>query len=430
MALYWFLLVVTALAVGSVPAQASDRGQALVASFMLVAGWCLLIQTVGRTTRRASVDRVDRVEPLEAARLLERQLDILRWMGLLVAAVCFLAFRLAATIQTWPFVGPSMALRALVLLCPGIAITASAWLCEHRYGVAMGYAERKGIAAVAKDLAQSLVASGAWIVFPVLLILIGTDLFRWSGWFDERSSAMVTSFLAIVCIPLVLPFVICRVWHTIPIVDTKHAWIMSLLKHVGTKRLPVRHWDTGMSSYNAVVAGFLPGLRSLIVTDRLLDELPRRELTMVLLHEIAHVRRWHVWLRVLAMGPSWIVGVGVSSLLPESPMNGVVTSLIALAVTLVTLRAVAHATEYDADRLACEMAMRLPAEFSPPHDAQEAVDLFAKALKWVTRYEQKPDRPSWLHPSVNARCQRLEAWGHRQVSSIHSTIREEAFPSP
>ncbi len=417
MNLYWFLLVVSALAVGSSPAEATELGRCLGASCTLVLGWVVLTQVAASTSRRAVLAGVD---PLHAALMLERQLDILRWLGLVVAGVCLLGFKLASAVQTWPLFESSMTLQSIVLLAPAVLITISVWLSEHRYGVALGYTESTGLG-VFKELIGSLVATGGWILAPVLALLLVTDLVRWSGWFDAQSSAALMSIIAIIGVPFLVPLIIRRVWKTSPIADSDRDWVESLMVNSGMKRLPVRVWDTSMRSYNAVVAGFLPGLRSLIVTDRLLAEMPRREMVMVLLHEISHVRRGHVWLRVLAMIPSWVAAAALSSLLPQSPVVSVVSNLIAVAITLLTLRWVAHATEHDADRLACQLSLSLPAILEPPLSEQDAADRYCRALRWVTRHERSPDKSSWLHPSVDARCAKLQRWaGIVESTALHS----------
>lgn len=406
MTLYWFILVVSALAFGSLPAEDVPLGRCLGATMMLVAAWVVLAQTASSAARRAVAAGSDE---LDAAHRLERQLDALRWLGLAVSAVCLIGFRLAAAVKTWPGFESSMMLQTLVLLAPGLVITASTWISEHRYGVAMGYVKSSGLRTI-NELVSGLIATGGWILIPVFAILLGTDLLRYSAWFDEQSAAAIISIFTIVCIPLLLPVIIGKAWKTRPLTGAGVAWIERLLGSCGIKRLPVRVWDTGMKSYNAVVAGFFPGLRSLIVTDRLLAEMPRQDLAMVMLHEIAHVRRHHIWLRMLVLLPSW-AGVGlVSAMFSSTPMITVASNLVAVVATLLSLRWIAHATEYDADRWACVRSLNLPAELQPPCDYQAAADRYSQALRWVTRQEHSPGKASWLHPSVDDRCDRLQNW--------------------
>ena len=415
MNLYWFLLVVSSLALGSMPAETVAFGPSAGASLMLVAAWCVLIQIASRITRHAVEQGVD---SLAAARMLERQLDVFRWLGLGVSVICLIGFRVASAVQTWPVFEASITLQSLVLLAPGIMVTAAVWFSEHRYGVAMGYTEASGFR-VLRDFANAMVSTGGWILAPVMLMLMATDLLRWSKIVDEQSSAVVISIAGIVCVPFFVPLIIRRLWKTRPLNDADRGWVDSVLASVGMKHLPVCVWDTEMRSNNALVAGFFPGLRTMIVTDRLMNDMPRRDLAMVLLHEIAHVRHGHVWLRMLAMVPSWVAASLVSSLIASSSLVTVVTNVVAVAMTLVSLRLVAHATEYDADRYACRLALDLPAECDPPKTRQEAAERYSDSLRWVTRQERSPDRASWLHPSVSDRCERLQRWaGHESPANV------------
>ncbi|MGV3485217.1 MAG: M48 family metalloprotease [Planctomycetaceae bacterium] len=406
MTLYWFLLVVSSLAIGSIPAEPVQWTHCVLATVMLVTAWVMLTQTVSSMTRRAVSTGFD---PLAAARLLERQLDILRWLGLPVTALCWVGFGLAPAVRTWPLFESSMTLQSLVLLTPGLVITASVWLSEHRYGVALGYAEA-GCWRATREMAKALVATGGWILAPVLAMLVATDVVRLSGWFNEQTAAAMIAVVAVVGVPIAVPLIVRRIWTTRPIDEVHRQWTEPLLASVGMKPLPIKVWDTGMRSYNAVVAGFLPGLRSMIVTDRLFQEMAPRELSLVLLHEIAHIRHGHVWIRMLAMVPSWIAAAAISSSFSSSSLVTVATNLAAVATTLVTLRWVAHATERDADRTACRLAMQLPIELDPPRSEQDAADRFCQALRWVTRNERSPEKSSWLHPSVDDRCAHLQNW--------------------
>jgi Zn-dependent protease with chaperone function len=416
MTLYWFLLVVSSLAYGSIPAQSLPVPQTLGASLMLLGGWILLIQMAVSFTIRASSSQLD---PYTAARMLERQLDLFRWSGLVVSAVCLLGFKLAAVIQTWPVVELSMTLQAIVLLAPGLSITAAVWIAEHRYGVAMGYTVWKGIDSI-RELLRSLIVSGGWIMLPVFAILLVTDLIRVTGYADDSVATGITAVFSLLCIPLVVPLIIRYVWQTRPIDEGDRQWVQAIAASAGMKTLRVRVWDTQMKSSNALIAGFVPGLRNLVLTDRLLQTMPRSELMLVILHEIAHVRRMHVWLRLLLMLPAWALAGLASVVLVDVPLATVTSNLIAAGLTLLSLRWVAHRTEHDADRWACERALNIPASLSPPATLQESVDRYAEALRRVTNNgvindanERAMKKSSWLHPSIEQRCIRLQQFADR-----------------
>ena len=406
MTLYWFLLVVSSLALGSLPAGEVATQRCLVACAMLLSAWILLSQIAGTTARRVTLAGFDE---LSVARMFERQLDLFRWLGLAISAVCLVGFRLAADVKTWPVFDSSMTLQSIVLLTPGILLTASIWISEHRFGIAMGYVKSRGWRTIG-ELASALLATGGWILIPVFLILTSTDLLRLSGLFEQQTASAIVSVLTIVCVPMLLPLIMSKAWKTRAIADAECDWMTKFLVNCGAKTLPICIWDTGMQSYNAVVVGFLPGLRSLFVTDRLLVEMPSQQLAMVILHEIAHVQRFHVWLRMLSLVPSWAGAAFVAAMFPSSPVVTAASNLTAIAMTLMTLRWVAHRTEYDADKWACMKSLQMPAEHQPPKDHEEAATRYGDALRWVTRLEHSPDKASWLHPSIDDRCERLIRW--------------------
>ena len=72
----------------------------------------------------------------------------------------------------------------------------------------------------------------------------------------------------------------------------------------------------------AGIIGILPGLRYLLITPALVDNLDREELDSVLAHEIGHVRRFHLVLYVtLFLGFSLLAG-GLGRLLPHFVLSG------------------------------------------------------------------------------------------------------------
>ena len=402
------------------PAQEVPLSQCAGAAGMLVLAWAVLAQTAAANSLRMFARGMSESQSVYA---LERQLSILRWTGLIVAAICLGGFRLAGAVKTWPVFADSMTLQLLVLLIPGVTIVGAIWMVECRYGVSMGYVQDRGILAW-RDAAASLISSGGWILVPVLGILLATDLLRAFTSLDETTAASIVGGGSLLAVPVLLPFLMRSVWKTRPLDRVDFAWVIELLQATELPGLSTRVWDTGMKSQNAVVVGFLPRMRFLIVTDKLLRDMPRQLLGMVILHEIAHVRRHHVWIRVMLMIPSWLVAAGVCAAFGPSLGVTMASNVIAIVTTLLTLRWIAHSTEYDADRWACEASTRMPAVLNPPRTNEAAAERFCEALRFVTRHDSRPDRTSWLHPSVESRCERLLAnfWDENRVTPTRRGI--------
>ena len=70
-----------------------------------------------------------------------------------------------------------------------------------------------------------------------------------------------------------------------------------------------------------MVAGFVPPLRTLFLSDRILDELPSKHIAMVVLHEAAHLQRYHVPIRMIAVLPAWGVGALATRMAGEQPLG-------------------------------------------------------------------------------------------------------------
>lgn len=420
MSLYIFLIVVVSLASGSVAAADVSLRQSLIAPAGMILAWGMLAKTIAIL----ALGRVQSGVPsCDAIRFLERQLELLRWLGLGATAICLFVFNLAGAVQAWPIFGGSMLLQATVLLTPGMSIIALTLLAEHQFGVAMQYTS-PGIRPAISQIGNAMMRFVGWMVLPILAMLGLSDLLglvpaSWWPWEIELPSGMIVGLAMVLAVPVLVPLIARMVWKSMPIDRQQFPWIDEVLSASGMPGLDVRYWDTGMKSSNAVVAGFFPGLRSLLLTDRLVEEVPANELRLIVLHEIAHIRRGHIWLRMLSVVPGWLAAGAIVQVIGSAPITILISNTAAIVATLLLLRFSAHATEFDADRVACQMALRLaPADEAEDEGVESrerglanrhATDL-CRALVRVTGGINEAKRTTWLHPSVQARCHRLLDW--------------------
>jgi Zn-dependent protease with chaperone function len=423
MSLYLFLIVVTSLASGSVDAVEVPLQRCVIASTGLILAWGLLAKVAATVAMLRVESGTDR---LTAVRAFERHVDILRWVGLAAALTCLVVFNLAGAVQTWPVFAGSMFLQALVLLSPGLSMIALTLVAEHQLAVGLDIAQ-PGLMTAIREVAGSMMRFVGWMVAPVLAMLAFSDLIAMipSGrlpWADGIPSGMAIAVATILGVPVLVPLVAKRIWRTRPIVEPELAWIREMVIAAGVPSLEVRIWNTGMKSANAVVVGFFPRLRSLLLTDRLIAEMPSERLSLIVLHEVAHVRRGHLWIRMLSVVPAWLVAAALLRMLGTDTFAILISNALAISTTLMMLRISSHTTEFDADRAACELAVRLsPAGGGRIEYPSASIDglspelyqaeLFCKTLISVTGDSQSAaGRSSWLHPSVDARCRRLLAW--------------------
>lgn len=276
--------------------------------------------------------------------------------------------------------------------------------------------------------------------FLTVAVSLGGD---WLASWPRLPAELIVGVGLICLVPLVMPLLVTRCWNTRRLAEDEHRWLHALVADAGLPRLSIRVWDTSMRRSNAVVVGFIPPLRILMLTDRLLRDFPPDQLRLIVLHELMHIKRWHVAFRILAILPGW----AIAGLLVQSLGGGLLATLLGQAVgitaTLRMLRLAAYVTEHDADRQACGWSVQwlnrgndaagvVPPGQSQPreqcapyeqcdlHGATDRVgtatasgqaQLLCRALLRVVGGGSAAARSTWLHPSVDDRCLELLAWG-------------------
>lgn len=437
---YLFLVVVLSLSCGSTATYAEPSWRSAAASFGLVTGWSLLCHVAAFSLARQVLR--DQMPWTQANRWLQVQLDVLRWMGLPVVLLCLAGFGLGPFLLELPWIRHSLVLQSIGLLMPGVIILMSTWSAEHLFGSMVGLT-RAGWPNWLGSMLRAFRSGPAWLLGPTMLCMSAGDCLAFSmhrGWLElptlrawgiRSETLWIAGGVAAFAALWVFPKLVTRMIQTEPIEAERQGMILAWLSNcrVSSHRflgtVPVR-WDTGQRTRNALLAGILPWGRRLILSDRVLDELPREQLMMVVMHELAHAKRFHVPIRMVAIAPAWFLSANLGqwlvaeSFLPASwgPMAGGVLGLIS---TVVTLGVIAYATELDADRYACRLARRAISESEEVAIAghldadqrDQAIMRFASqamgdALINVTAGHPAARRASWLHPSLSMRLRWLE----------------------
>lgn len=157
----------------------------------------------------------------------------------------------------------------------------------------------------------------ALVVAPLLLLILAKGVRRLlpSSDYDQVVSAASGLLLvsAIVCLPWILRL-------ALGLTPLPAGPVRARLERCA-ERLHFRYsnilvWNTRGGVANAMVAGLLPWIRYVLLTDRLLEELTPDELEAVFGHEIGHVKHRHMFyymaflvLSLFAVGGLWQVGV-------------------------------------------------------------------------------------------------------------------------
>ena len=415
--------MVLSLAAGSLPPRPEvQAGVAIPATIGLLFGWGMLSVISARQTRRA-IDS-GRFSPEIAWEHFHRQLVGFRWIGLAWIGVAHAVFGWGSMISELSILQVSMFAQACWLLLPAMLLSIGLWNAEisaNRLSpAAVGESpsdnlHRSGIAIVARcrELLIRFRGSLAWLVLPIVALMAIADVARVLP-IPTQSLQHALPILAIVLVVVGLPLAMRWIFTTTPMRTSDDRWLSDLTRHAGLRNLRLRRWDTGLRTHNALVAGFVPPVRTLMVSDRILAELPASQIAMVVLHEIAHLKRRHLPLRMLAMIPAWIAGYLVTQAMAGSPWSEGVGLLVGLVLTMAILAAVSHWSEHDADVHACLIAERMGGrvEHVPPTRDQAAAALSA-ALRRVTWEHASLQKNTWLHPSVARRTRRL----HRRCGS-------------
>ncbi|MEM9645672.1 MAG: M48 family metalloprotease [Planctomycetota bacterium] len=432
MSLFLFLVVIVSLSCGTLPPMEIPPTRPIVATMMLLTAWTMLCHIGVRMIAKQAI--AGNMQPIAAVACVERQLHLFRWLGLPLIVLCLGGFGLARVLDGLPWISDTMAVRSVILLVPGLVVTIATWSAENYYGMLVGYAPRSLRAHLRAVLGMFRVGI-AWLVIPVLAVMLVADLVGWLSLRWEFASWLMP-IVVIIALPAFLPWLVRRIFKTEAVDAEHHGWIQEILDAMSVGHLRLARWNTDGKTYNAMVAGFVRPFRTLLLSDRLLDELPPDQLAMVVLHEVAHVKRKHVPIRMAMILPAWALGALFSFLANQHSLATALGTLAGIIGTIVGLRLVSYRTEFDADVQACLTAERLQItrpdlarRLGLPESAHAATRSLAAALETVTKDHEASRRPTWLHPGLSDRVD----WLRKKISPPHSkaiagNIAKPAYP--
>ncbi len=179
----------------------------------------------------------------------------------------------------------------------------------------------------------------------------------------------------------------------------------------------------------AAVVGIVPGQRFLWLGDGLLSRLTDSQLDMVILHELAHLRRRHFWWRVLPVVCAGLVPVAllaaqsaVGTDVAGSAWPGAIGALLVAGLVLVVgLGWSARWCELDADRQACRYAAQWASWADGSRSA--ACQAMQTALRAVMS-DAGSQRATWLHPGLGQRIDNLARFASADRSFPKDAGRE------
>ena len=321
--------------------------------------------------------------------------SLLLWLWCLLQPICLVASGWSQWAQRLTCVSGSQACSIAILLTPSIIlllliemIRCSRTIQNHSVGVSV-------MRTVANTWLFPLVLPiglAGIVDLGALTNLAGSD----KGLFGTVLCTITTSAI----VSILIPHLFTRLIGAGPI-DAPIALAVERTWRIGSKNVPrVLHWPTGCRMANAAVVGLFGYGRKLLLTDALLQKLSDRELSMVVLHELAHCARFHSWIRMVPT----LVAVTLL-LVAMNFLAGVWLSLSCLAIFglfVACLIATCWWTEFDADRVAIEFAVRSGSgtgrETLLPLHASELCEALSKIYG-----SRNMERISWMHPSCSQR---------------------------
>ncbi len=181
----------------------------------------------------------------------------------------------------------------------------------------------------------------------------------------------------------------------------------------------------------AAVVGWLPGCRQLWLGDALVEQLSVEEVDMVVMHELAHLKRQHFLWRLIPVVAACAIGLvtvaifsSASSYSPSArylQISGQVCGMaLAAGVMLFGISFWSRRCELDADRTACQLAASA-CLWSQGNTAIAAATLSQTLIK-LHRNSTADNQATWLHPAIGQRLTRLALEGDTEDPVEEGTL--------
>ncbi len=270
-------------------------------------------------------------------------------------------------------------------------------------------------------------------VMAIALVVDGLNSLPWltqvEQAIDSREATIVSAprwllsiascLVGLAAVGLFLPRMLSRWMGVVQLTgDELRARIEGYCKAVGVRVEPM--WVTSRNRWmGAAVVGWMPGRQQLWLGDGLVHQLTEEEVDMVVMHELAHIRRNHFLMRLAPIAVAGLLGSSlwclVHGLLTEVVTEQTATSIAhglgfasAAVALLVGLSVASRVCELDADRHACFLG----ANSCGWADGQ--VPVAARNLRSALEKLHPADQQhaaTWLHPSLRQRVLSLARLG-------------------
>jgi len=233
------------------------------------------------------------------------------------------------------------------------------------------------------------------------------------------------------------PLLMLLAWKHGPIEDPAlRLKLTACCRRLRLRVLTIRAWHTGSQIINAVVAGIVPGLRVIVISDAMLEQFPRHELLAVVRHEAGHIRMSHMPIRMFfLLFPLILAAVDQANgalianavthqfeLHKLTSTHALIASAIAyMAYLLPTLTWLSKQMEFEADWFS---VMSEQLDDSTQMDAEEQrsdlaqYDSMTLAIARLAAHSPEQfERRTLMHPSLKDRMRRTARFADNRITA-------------
>ena len=257
-----------------------------------------------------SIKALNETHETAALRKLETRGAKLR--QLLVLSYLADLFLIGGLLRLRDVMGDLILVDELIILLPPLATTFAMWLSYYPIDARMR--EATFMSRMERGLPVQIWSRGQYLLSQLRhqWALMGLPLLLLAGWSETvqhllgprpRESTQAALLLGgSLAVFLFTPLIIRHIWDTAPLpIGPMRDKLMAMCKQhrVGVRELLL--WRTFGGMINGAVMGVVQPLRYILLTDALLESMPAKQVEAVMAHELAHVRKHHMfWLLLVA----------------------------------------------------------------------------------------------------------------------------------
>ena len=382
--------------------------QAMLSIWFIIGCFALASRWLERAQRHISFAPADfeDLSWLSPLRWLRNRESLLLWFWCVLQPICLVCAGWAQWTESLSEVSNSQAFHLVLMLTPSVLLMflVEAIRCSVHYRKRLCTSSiwlKAGI--YKREMTRSIV--NTWL-FPMCLPIAVAGLVDiggltnlvgpGQGLIGAVVCTLVTSSIVTLLIPHGFTWLVGA-----GSVDPEVEKIVAQTWRLGCKSIPkILHWPTGCRMANAAVVGLLSYGRKLLLTDALLQRLSDRELSMVVLHEVAHCARWHAWIRMVPT----LIAVALL-LVAMTFLSGIwlsITCVLLFGLFVASLVSVCWWTEFDADRTAVKLSVQSHEMMDRDDILREHGQCLCDALSKIYG-SRNHKRASWMHPSCEQR---------------------------